>query len=275
MNKKIAGKSIKIAGRILPSLLPIESPAAKTKAVTKTSRQIVDLLKGVWWFPQDLYFRQAFTEMAIQAIQHGINHHDLTKLNSLIIGIPDVKWSGEIRKTLSTYIDAQIEPSTNRLYWANKKTRPTSLPDRRLDLFTRGPKYKSSGVILGNLEFSISEFVDEVTDLLVLHRNKLEDEHIDQLALPILQLVERQKKRQLEQDIKSEEAISKPTIDVTIKNNGNTEELNARSFKTTSDARTRIDDFIANIYNTERLHSALGYRSPLEFETAFAQNKPK
>jgi putative transposase len=46
------------------------------------------------------------------------------------------------------------------------------------------------------------------------------------------------------------------------------EELNARSF-------TRIDDFIANIYNTERLHSALGYRSPLEFETAFVQNKPK
>ena len=51
-----------------------------------------------------------------------------------------------------------------------------------------------------------------------------------------------------------------------------TEELNARSFKTIGDARIRIDDFIANIYNTERLHSALGYRSPLEFETAFAQS---
>jgi putative transposase len=50
-----------------------------------------------------------------------------------------------------------------------------------------------------------------------------------------------------------------------------TEELNARSFKTIDDARIRIDDFIANIYNAERLHSALGYLSPLEFETAFAQ----
>ncbi len=49
-----------------------------------------------------------------------------------------------------------------------------------------------------------------------------------------------------------------------------TEELNARSFKTIDDARSRINDFIANIYNTERLHSALGYLSPLEFETAFA-----
>ncbi len=50
-----------------------------------------------------------------------------------------------------------------------------------------------------------------------------------------------------------------------------TEEINARSFKTIEEARTRIDDFIANICNTERLHSALGYLSPLEFETAFAQ----
>lgn len=51
------------------------------------------------------------------------------------------------------------------------------------------------------------------------------------------------------------------------------EELNARSFKTIADAKDRIDDFIANIYNAERLHSALGYRSPIEFEAAFAQTK--
>ena len=50
-----------------------------------------------------------------------------------------------------------------------------------------------------------------------------------------------------------------------------TEELNARSFKCIQDARTRIEDFIDNIYNKERLHSALGYLSPLEFEAAFAQ----
>ncbi len=50
-----------------------------------------------------------------------------------------------------------------------------------------------------------------------------------------------------------------------------TEELNARTFKGIDDARARINDFMANTYNTERLHSALGYRSPLEFETAFAQ----
>jgi putative transposase len=52
-----------------------------------------------------------------------------------------------------------------------------------------------------------------------------------------------------------------------------TEEVNGKAFTDIGDARRRIDGFIAEVYNKDRLHSALGYRSPLEFETAFAQNK--
>ena len=51
------------------------------------------------------------------------------------------------------------------------------------------------------------------------------------------------------------------------------EEVNGKAFSDIRDARRRIDSFIADVYNKERLHSALGYQSPLEFETAFAQNK--
>jgi putative transposase len=54
-----------------------------------------------------------------------------------------------------------------------------------------------------------------------------------------------------------------------------TEEINGKAFVDISDARRRIDDFIAEVYNKDRLHSALGYQSPLEFETAFAQNKAR
>ena len=52
-----------------------------------------------------------------------------------------------------------------------------------------------------------------------------------------------------------------------------TEEINGKAFADISDARRRIDGFIAEVYNKDRLHSALGYQSPLEFETAFAQKK--
>jgi len=54
-----------------------------------------------------------------------------------------------------------------------------------------------------------------------------------------------------------------------------TEEINGKAFTDLGDARRRIDSFIAEVYNKERLHSALGYQSPLEFETAFAQNKAR
>jgi transposase InsO family protein len=50
------------------------------------------------------------------------------------------------------------------------------------------------------------------------------------------------------------------------------EEVNGKAFADLNDARRRINSFIAEVYNKERLHSALGYQSPLEFETAFAQN---
>ena len=53
------------------------------------------------------------------------------------------------------------------------------------------------------------------------------------------------------------------------------EEVNGKAFSDIRDAGRRIDSFIADVYNKERLRSALGYQSPLEFETAFAQNNAR
>ena len=50
------------------------------------------------------------------------------------------------------------------------------------------------------------------------------------------------------------------------------EQINGKTFADLSDVRRHISSFIAEVYNKERLHSTLGYQSPLEFETAFAQN---
>ena len=52
-----------------------------------------------------------------------------------------------------------------------------------------------------------------------------------------------------------------------------TEEVGASRFKNLADAQASIAHFIDTVYNTTRLHSALGYCPPLEFETNFAQTK--
>jgi putative transposase len=45
-----------------------------------------------------------------------------------------------------------------------------------------------------------------------------------------------------------------------------TEEVNGKAYKNLEDARDRIGVFIETVYNTRRLHSALGYKPPVEFE---------
>jgi transposase InsO family protein len=44
------------------------------------------------------------------------------------------------------------------------------------------------------------------------------------------------------------------------------EEIDARSYASFAELRQHVDEFMEQVYNKVRLHSALGYRSPEEFE---------
>jgi len=47
------------------------------------------------------------------------------------------------------------------------------------------------------------------------------------------------------------------------------EELDARQYHTLEELRDHVTEFIEQIYNLKRLHSALAYRSPIEFEKQY------
>ena len=44
------------------------------------------------------------------------------------------------------------------------------------------------------------------------------------------------------------------------------EEVYLEEYEDLAPARQRIGSFVENVYNCKRLHSALGYRPPVEFE---------
>ena len=47
-------------------------------------------------------------------------------------------------------------------------------------------------------------------------------------------------------------------------------EVYRAGYETFADVAARLPMFIEQVYNAKRLHSALGYRTPEEFETLFA-----
>jgi len=51
------------------------------------------------------------------------------------------------------------------------------------------------------------------------------------------------------------------------------EEVYRQEYRDLAEARASIAQFIDAVYNQKRLHSALGYRPPVEFEQALAVSR--
>ena len=53
------------------------------------------------------------------------------------------------------------------------------------------------------------------------------------------------------------------------------EEVHRNEYRDLAEARTSIHDFLEKVYNQKRLHSALGYVPPAEFEANLAAQNNK
>jgi putative transposase len=52
------------------------------------------------------------------------------------------------------------------------------------------------------------------------------------------------------------------------------EEVYFKDYKTMNDVIKNLPKFIDEVYNTKRLHSSLGYKTPAEFEQEVLKLKP-
>ena len=53
------------------------------------------------------------------------------------------------------------------------------------------------------------------------------------------------------------------------------EEVHRQEYRDATEARASIEHFLERVYNQTRLHSALGYRPPMEFEQHLPQPRPE
>lgn len=150
---------------------------------------------GTGWYPSDPKYRDWFNQALAAAIQHLAQHGDTMPIMAMVNRIEN----NEIRKaTLRTLL--QLLPLDFNRSTGGLKLRKLGAPFDwsnipRINVFETRIQIHNDTIKLGNSEFSVSEFVDEIIDALILARNSIPSGSLTRLSETISAIAKHNQKR--------------------------------------------------------------------------------
>lgn len=139
-------------------------------------------LSAGFWFPSDPKFRKQYKEAVVAAVRKIGEHHDTSHLTKLINTIEDEttrkKMLRDIMRQLPLAYDLKkgslkIKKEAGTFDWTQVS---------EVKVFEKIIQFYDDTVAIGGIEFSGSEFVDEVIDSMILARKIIPDEAVERLV---------------------------------------------------------------------------------------------
>lgn len=135
----------------------------------------------IGWYPRDPNYRKTYEDAMRAALRHFARHGDVTQVQQLLQLVTDK----EVRFVIARRVAAQFPIRVNQSGKLSRdKDRSPDFDWNAIETASFWPRRIQSDaghISIRNEEFSLSELIDEVIDVLVLHRHTIADGDLERL----------------------------------------------------------------------------------------------
>lgn len=147
------------------------------------------------WYPSDPHFREEFNGELAKAIRTLAEHRDTTVITTLLRHVKDNDLQKRIlRKIVNTFpLDYNLKTGALKFRKLSEPYKWGEIP--RIDAFESITTFHRDTINIGKVEYSVTEFVEEIIDTLILARRLIGADHIARLSETITAISNRNEKK--------------------------------------------------------------------------------
>lgn len=147
------------------------------------------------WYPRDPNYRKAYENAMRAALQHFARHGDVTQVQQLLELVTDKEVRFLIARRVATQFPIRVNQSGKL---SRDKDRSPDFDWSAIETASFWPRRiqsEAGHISIRNEEFSLSELIDEVIDVLVLHRHTIPDGDLERLQNAVDTVAKRRRPR--------------------------------------------------------------------------------